>query len=109
MNVLLRGESGGAPVIVEADSPDPGVSSVSGKPGEEIIDVREGFEGALDKVRSAAVPALRTFRGKSFDPDEVSLEFGVEFKTTAGAVIAKTCGGGHLTVRLVFPGYAKAA
>ena len=84
MNVLLRGESGGAPVIVEADSPDPGVSSVSGKPGEKIIDVRKGFEGALDKVRSAAVPALRTFRGKSFDPDEVSLEFGLNLRRPQG-------------------------
>jgi hypothetical protein len=59
-------------------------------------------------VRSAAVSALRTFRDKSLDPDEVSLEFGVKFNATAGAVIAKTSGEGHLTVKLVWsPGPAK--
>jgi hypothetical protein len=38
---------------------------VSRKPGEVIVDVGERFEEALDKVRGAAVSALRTFRDKT--------------------------------------------
>ena len=108
MNELLRWETDDGPVIIEVDSRDPGFSSVSRKPGEEIIDVKGRFEGTLDNVRSAAVSALRTFRDKSLDPDEVSLEFGVKFNATAGAVIAKTSGEAHLTVKLVWsPGSAE--
>jgi hypothetical protein len=102
MDELLRWETDDGPIVIEVNSNDPGFSSVSRKPGQEIIDVRERFEGALDKVRNAAVSALRTFRDKSLDPDEVSLEFGVKFNASAGAVIAKTSGEGHLTVKLVW-------
>lgn len=108
MSELLRWETDGGTVVVEVDSRDPGFSPASRKPGQEIIDVRERFEGALDKVRSAAVSALRTFRDESLDPDEVSLEFGVKLNASAGAVIAKTAAEGHLMVRLVWsPGHAK--
>jgi hypothetical protein len=99
---LLRWETDDGPVIVEVDSGDPGFRSVSRKPDDEIIDAGERFEGALDKVRAAAVSALRTFRDKSLDPDAVSLEFGVKFNATAGAVIAKTSAEGHLTVTLTW-------
>lgn len=102
MSELLRWETDDGPVVIEVDSNDPGFSPVSRKPGEEIIDVSERFDGALDKVRGAAVSALRTFRDKSLDPDEVSLEFGVKFNASAGAVIAKTAVEGHLTVKLVW-------
>jgi Trypsin-co-occurring domain 1 len=102
MSELLRWETDDGPVVVEVDSNDPGFSQVSRKPGEDIIDVNERFEGALDRVRDAAVSALRTFRDKSLDPDEVSLEFGVKFTASAGAVIAKTAVEGNLTVKLVW-------
>jgi hypothetical protein len=102
MNELLRWETADGPVVIEVDSRDPGFKSISRKPGEEIINVKEHFEGALDKVRAAAVSALQTFRDKSLNPDEVVLEFGVKFNVSAGAVIAKTAGEGHLAVRLTW-------
>jgi hypothetical protein len=102
MDALVRWETDDGPVVVEVDSRDPGFRSVSRKPDDEIVDANERFEGALDKVRAAAVSALRTFRDRSLDPDEVSLEFGVKFNATAGAVIAKTSAEGHLTVTLTW-------
>jgi hypothetical protein len=102
MDALLRWETDAGSVVVEVDSHDPGFRSVSPKQDGEIVDVGERFEGALDKVRAAAVSALRTFRDKSLDPDEVSLEFGVKFNATAGAVIAKTSAEAHLAVTLTW-------
>jgi Trypsin-co-occurring domain 1 len=102
MSELVRWPTEDGPVIVEVDSNDPGFTSVARTPGEVIIDVQERFEGALDRVRAAAVSALATFRDKSLAPDEVSLEFGVKFNVSAGAVIAKTAGEGNLIVRLTW-------
>lgn len=110
MDELLRRETHDGPIAIEVDSQYPGLSSVSRKLGEEIIDVRERYEVALDKVPSAVISDLRMFRDKSLDPDEVPSEFGVKFSTSAGAVIAETSGEGHLTIKLVrLAGHAKSA
>ncbi|SEG53963.1 hypothetical protein SAMN04489712_106128 [Thermomonospora echinospora] len=89
-------------MVVEVDSREPGFTSVSKKPGHEIHDVQGRFEEALGNVRGAAVSALRTFRDRTLNPDEVSLEFGVKLNAAAGAVIAKTSAEGHLVVRLTW-------
>ncbi|WP_232626926.1 CU044_2847 family protein [Streptomyces alfalfae] len=101
MTELMRWESDEGPVVVEVDSGDPGVRSVSRR-GEhdEIHDVEGRFESALHNVRGAAMSALRTFRERSLDPDAIELEFGVKLSAAAGAVIARTAAEGHLTVRL---------
>ena len=110
MNELLRWKTDDGPVVIEVDSRDSGFSSISRKPGEEIIDVKESFEGALDKVRAAAVSALKAFRDKSLAPDQVTLEFGVKFNVSAGALIAKTSTEGNLTVKLTWsPEHAQSA
>jgi Trypsin-co-occurring domain 1 len=101
MSELLRWQTEGGSVIIEVDSNDPGLASIA-RPFDEIADVKERFEGALDNVRAAAVSALKTFRDKSLAPDEVSLEFGVKFNASAGAVIAKTSAEGNLAVRLTW-------
>ncbi|MGO8959197.1 MAG: CU044_2847 family protein [Streptosporangiaceae bacterium] len=102
MDGLLQWETGDGPVVVEVDSRDPGFQSVGRTSGDELITVNQPFGEALDRVRGAAVTALRTFRDESLAPDEVSLEFGVKFNATAGAVIAKTSAEGHLIVRLAW-------
>jgi hypothetical protein len=102
MSELLRWETDDGPIVIEVDSQDPGFSAVSRKSGDEIIDVGQRFEGSLDKVRSAAVSALRTFRDHTLDPDEVSLEFGVKFNASAGAIIAQCSGEAHLMVKLAW-------
>jgi hypothetical protein len=99
---LVRWETDEGPVVVEVDTRDPGFTSVSRRPDREIIDVQGHFEDALTGVRDAAVSALRTFRDKTLDPHEVSLEFGVKLNASAGAVIAKTAAEGHLTVKLTW-------
>ncbi|KUF14563.1 hypothetical protein AT728_32155 [Streptomyces silvensis] len=98
----MRWESDEGPVVVEVDTRDPGYQSVArgvGAPGG-VRDVEERFETALSQVRGAALSALRTFRTKAVDADEICLEFGVKLSAAAGAVIAKTAAEGHLTVKL---------
>jgi len=102
MRELLRWETDDGPVVIEVDSSDPGFDSIAREPGQEIIAVKERFEGALDRVRDAAVSALKTFRDESLAPDEVMLEFGVKFNVSAGAVIARTAAEGNLTIRLTW-------
>ena len=101
MSELLRWQTDDGPVVIEVDSDDPGLASIA-RSGDEITDVKQRFEGALEKVRGAAASALKTFRDKSLSPDEVSLEFGVKFTVSAGAVISKTAAEGNLTVRLTW-------
>src|SRR3984957_8900473 len=84
MKELLRWETDDGPVVIEVDSSDLGSNSIARKPGAEIIEVKERFEGALDRVRTAAVSALKTFRDKSLAPDEVDLEFGVKLVPAIG-------------------------
>lgn len=102
MNELVRWETEEGPVVVEVDSRDPGFKSVSRKSDGEIGEVQGRFEDALVGVRDAALSALRTFRDKTLDPHEVSLEFGVKLNVVAGAVIAKTAAEGHLVVKLTW-------
>jgi hypothetical protein len=102
VNELVRWETQDGPVVVEVSSADPGFSTVARKPGDVIVDAKERFEDALVNVRAAAVSALRAFRDKSLDPDEVSLEFGVRLNATAGAVIASTSAEGHFVVKLTW-------
>lgn len=101
MSELLRWQTENGPVVVEVDSNDPGLASIA-RSDDEITDVKERFEGALDRVRGAAASALKAFSDKSLGPDEVLLEFGVKFNVSAGAVIAKTSTEGNLTVRLTW-------
>jgi hypothetical protein len=107
MSELLRWQAEEGPVVIEVDSSDPGLQSIA-RTDDEITDVKERFEGALDRVRGAAVSALKAFSDKSLAPDEVMLEFGVKFTVSAGAVIAKTSTEGNLTVRLTWsPSHAE--
>jgi hypothetical protein len=101
MSELLRWQTENGPVVIEVDSEDPGMASIS-RLGDVITDVGERFEGALDKVRGAAFSALNAFRDKSLAPNEIFLEFGVKFNVEAGAVIAKTSADGNFTVRLTW-------
>ncbi|MEU4799866.1 CU044_2847 family protein [Streptomyces sp. NPDC023327] len=103
MGELVRWESEQGPVVVEVESTDPGLRSVSrrGDAGE-VHEVEGRFESALGHVRGAALSALRTFRERALDPDTIELEFGVKLTVAAGAVIARTATEGHLTVRLTW-------
>lgn len=101
-NELVRWETDAGSVVVEVDSREPGFQSITRKPGEAIYDVHAKFEDALESVRAAAVSALKKFGDEVLAPDQVEIEFGIKLNVEAGAVIAKTSGEGHLTVKLAW-------
>ncbi|MEU9132889.1 CU044_2847 family protein [Kitasatospora sp. NPDC048540] len=70
----------------------------------QVRHARAGFEQALDGVRAAAAAALAVFRDGTLRPDGVEIEFGVKLTAEAGALIARTGGEAHLTVRLSWGG-----
>ncbi|KAB2341280.1 CU044_2847 family protein [Actinomadura rudentiformis] len=104
MDELVRWQTDQGPVIVEVDTREPGFQSVSRPDHGFIIDAAERLESALDHVRGAAESALRSIRDGKLNPDMIELEFGVKLNASAGAVIAKTAGEGHLKVKLTWGG-----
>ncbi|MFI7640609.1 CU044_2847 family protein [Nonomuraea sp. NPDC049400] len=103
MSELLRWELEEGSVVVEvADEDAGGFQSASVSPDGIVYEVKDRFEDALQNVRTAAASALRTFRDKALNPDEVEIEFGVKFNAAAGAIIAKTAGEAHLKVKLTW-------
>lgn len=101
MSQLISWPDGDGQVVVEVDDFDGGdYVGVTRKADGAIGEAHQTFENALERVRGAAVTALRTFRDKAVGADEVVLEFGVKLTAEAGAVIAKTAAEAHLTVTL---------
>ncbi|MGH3812176.1 MAG: CU044_2847 family protein [Pseudonocardiaceae bacterium] len=89
-------ESGGV-VVVEMDRTEGGVVKAR-QPGQIMAEAAQTLEAALDSVTSAAQSILVKLRQAR--PQDVTVEFGVTLPAEAGAVIAKTAGGCHLTVTL---------
>ncbi|MCB1037419.1 MAG: hypothetical protein KDD47_26550, partial [Acidobacteria bacterium] len=51
-----------------------------------IAKVSETFEAALEKVKPAARAVVQAFRELN-EPDEIGLEFGLDFKTSANVFV----------------------
>ncbi|MFJ1702058.1 CU044_2847 family protein [Kitasatospora sp. NPDC088346] len=83
-----------------ADDGPYGMQPVGRAPGGQVRQAVAGFEEALGGVRAAAESALAVFRDGRLHPDGVEIEFGVKLTAEAGALIARTGGEAHLTVRL---------
>lgn len=98
MTELVRWQSDDGPIVVEVDVHDSGYQNV--RPRSGIVDVEGRFEEALASARATALSALRTFRHKALDADEIALEFGVKLTASAGAVIAKAATEAAITVKL---------
>ncbi|GAA3470042.1 CU044_2847 family protein [Nonomuraea roseola] len=90
---------GGGALYVEVPERSAGTRRVS-RTGEVIDASVESLQAALRPIGEAATAALDVFRRSS--PDEVELEFSVKLNAEAGAMIAKTCGEGHIQVRLAW-------
>ncbi|MEU8073356.1 MULTISPECIES: CU044_2847 family protein [unclassified Micromonospora] len=69
---------------------------------EHIVEARRRFETGLREINIAAQKALATFRAAAHRPDDIEIEFGVNFTAEAGAVFAKTGMDAHLTVKLTW-------
>ncbi|MEV4616108.1 CU044_2847 family protein [Kitasatospora sp. NPDC049258] len=83
-----------------ADEAPYGMEPVGRGAAGPVRQATAGFEQALEGVRAAARSALAVFRDESLRPDAVEIEFGVRLTAEAGALIARTGGEAHLTVRL---------
>ncbi|KWV33439.1 CU044_2847 family protein [Micromonospora rifamycinica] len=89
----------GGTVLVEVDEVEgrPGVVK-AGRPGEVLTRAAQSMEAALQPVTAAARAALGELR--RVQPDEVTIEFGVQFRTELGAVIARSSGECNLKVTM---------
>ncbi|MET7967279.1 CU044_2847 family protein [Micromonospora sp. NPDC005305] len=74
----------------------------AGLDDEKIVEARKRFETGLREINVAAQKALATFRSAVHRPDDIEIEFGVNFTAEAGAVFAKTGMDAHLTVKLTW-------
>ncbi|MBJ7906272.1 CU044_2847 family protein [Streptomyces sp. DSM 110735] len=88
-------------LIVEVADDDPAVVEVS-RLGNAVADATASFEDGMDRIRNAAVSALRRLRDMPSRPDEVGLEFGIRFNAEFGAVIAKSEGEAQLKVTMTW-------
>ncbi len=89
-------ENGGV-IVVEMDHAEAGVVK-AGRPGQIVGKAVQTLEAALESVTPVAQAVLATLRQAR--PQEVTVEFGLTLSAEAGAIIAKTSSGCHLTVTL---------
>lgn len=98
MDAVVRYQVGEASsVLVEVDEAAYGVEAVS-RTHDGIVEAGLRLESALAGVRDAAQATLDAFTKLS--PETVEVEFGIKLAGEAGALIAKTSGEGHFTVKL---------
>lgn len=89
-------DSGGV-IVVEMDHAQAGVVK-AGRAGQIVGTAAQSLEAALESVTPAVQSILAKLRQSR--PREVTVEFGLMLTAEAGAVIAKTASGCHLTVTL---------
>lgn len=87
--VAVSGDGGGGPVTR-------GLSSAA------VVE-RAGatFEEALDRVRPAVQAVIGTLRTLS-EPDQVTVQFGLDLRAEAGALIAQASTGANFSVSLTW-------
>ncbi|MER5758854.1 CU044_2847 family protein [Streptomyces sp. NPDC002082] len=90
---------GGGCVLVEAPAaPDGPVKA--GRLSDAVRDMSGSLQEALEPVTEAAHAALEQLRRAQ--PDEITVEFGVDLAVEAGAVITKSSAQGHLKVTVLW-------
>ncbi len=72
-------------VYVEAPE-EPGAPRPMSRGGEAVKKASETFEAALEKVKPAARAVVEAFRELN-EPDEIGLEFGIQFKSSANVFV----------------------
>lgn len=101
MDELVRFELEDGSSVIVAMTGEPTIARAS-RTGDSIRKAAESLETALSSVKDAGASALRQFRNVADPPDEVAIEFGVEFTAEAGAIIARSALAGHLQVTLTW-------
>ena len=88
MKKLIEFELNGQPVYVETEiSEAEGMRRVSRGGGDEPEQAASRFTEAVARIKPAAEAVLNAFREMN-TPDEIALEFGLNFSAKAGAVFA---------------------
>jgi len=82
--VEFRLESGERVYLEAAEEPGLGPRPAGRR--EAVRKASETFEAALEKVKPAARAVVEAFREFN-QPDEIGLEFGIEFKTSANVFV----------------------
>ncbi len=83
--IEFRLESGGS-VYVEAEEDAASGPRPAGRGEQAIQKASETFETALEKVKPAARAVVQAFRELN-EPDEIGLEFGIQFKSAANVFV----------------------
>lgn len=96
-------EDGGTVLVEinETGGPAGGVVK-AGRPGERLGRAAQSMEAALAPITAAARAALGQLRKAG--PDEVTVEFGVQFRAELGAVISRSSGECNLKVTMRWGG-----
>jgi hypothetical protein len=92
---------GGGVVVMEIEAvPDGRAGGVlkARRPGEVVGQAVRSLDEAMEPVAAAARSVVAKLREAS--PDEVTVEFGVQFSAELGAVITRTAGACNLKVTL---------
>ncbi len=77
----------GEPVFIEVEEDEASAAAQPASMGEKAIKTAsETFEDALEKVKPAARAVVQAFRELN-EPDEIGLEFGIQFKTEANVFV----------------------
>jgi len=91
MKKLIEFELDGQPVYVEAEmsETEKGLQRVSRSGDDEPERAESRFADAVARIKPAAEVVLNAFREMN-TPDEIALEFGLNFSAKAGVVFAAT-------------------
>ncbi|MFF0110722.1 CU044_2847 family protein [Streptomyces hirsutus] len=98
MSEVVRVEVGtDSSVLVEMDEDTFGMERVS-RLSDGVREAGYRVEDALSGVRGVALAALETL--KELSPEGVEVEFGIKLTAGVDALIAKSTGEGHFTVKV---------
>jgi hypothetical protein len=95
---------GGGGVLVQVTQGVPGGVVTRGLGAAQTVErVEQTFGKALGTIQSVANGVLEQLSGMAHRPDEVHLEFGLEFTAGAGtAMLVAANGGAHLQVEMTW-------
>jgi len=104
MTVVEFPAADGGPVLVQVTQTVPGDVVTRGIGITQAVNrVEHSFDDALGTIQAVANGVLRQLGGMGRRPDEVHLEFGLEFTANAGTALLVAAGGAaHLLVQMTW-------